>query len=53
MQLPDRHVTVCDLTPVNRMVELRFTDPDDGVSEWIYHFSTTNKESGGGGREGD
>jgi hypothetical protein len=21
------------------MVELRFVDPDDGVSEWIYHFS--------------
>jgi hypothetical protein len=38
MQSPDQLVTVCDLTPVDRMVELRFLDSDDGESEWIYHF---------------
>jgi hypothetical protein len=36
--LPSQLVTVCGLTPTYCMAELRFVDPDDGVSEWIYHF---------------
>ncbi|KAF7760578.1 hypothetical protein Agabi119p4_11254 [Agaricus bisporus var. burnettii] len=35
---PGHLVTILDVTPGWRWVELRFVDPDDGVSEWTYYF---------------
>jgi hypothetical protein len=40
MLSPDHLVTVLEFTSEYRVVELRFVDPEDGVSEWIYNFQT-------------
>jgi hypothetical protein len=36
---PGQLVTVLDVTPGWRWVELQFVDEDDGVSEWTYQFA--------------
>ncbi|EKM76567.1 hypothetical protein AGABI1DRAFT_108660 [Agaricus bisporus var. burnettii JB137-S8] len=44
-QSPDHLITVIDLATTCRGVEFRFVDPDNGKSEWIYHFFTVERVS--------